>query len=348
MEFTVNTIAALAGGSVEGNGEAPITGFAKIEEAGPGALTFIANPKYAHFIYETKATAVLVGKDFATDGPVLPALIRVADPYATLAILLSKLQPSLQLPVGVEEPCKVAADVVVPETSYIGAFSYISPGVKIGERVKIFPGCYVGHGVEIGDDTTLRPGVKIYEGCIVGRRCIFHSGVVIGGDGFGFAPDENGYDKIPQIGNVVIEDDVEIGANTTIDRATFGSTRIGKGTKLDNLIMVAHNVQIGSNNVMAAQTGVAGSTKIGDWNRIGGQVGFAGHISVGSNNEFGAQTGIPRSVGDGKRMIGYPAVEASTFARNIVYINKLHSLYAEVNRLSKEVDELRSAAKIQK
>ncbi len=340
MELTVDTIAALAGGRVEGDGSALVSTFAKIEEAGPGSLTFIANPKYAHCIHTTRATAVLVGEDFEAEGEIGPTLIRVADPYTTLALLLSHFQPRPHTPSGAEQPCFVAEGVEVPEDCYIGAFSYISPEVKIGRGVRIYPGCYVGKGVSLGEDTVLRSGVRIYEGCSVGARCILHSGVVVGADGFGFAPGEQGYDKIPQIGNVVIEDDVEVGANTTIDRATFGSTRIGKGTKLDNLLMVAHNVEIGSHNVFAAQTGIAGSTKIGDWNRVGGQVGFAGHIHIGSFNEIGAQTGIPRNVGDHRRLIGYPAVEASVFARNTVYINKLQSLYSEVARLSREIEKM--------
>ncbi len=341
MEITVGLIASLAGGTVEGNKDALITGFAKIEEARPGSLTFIANPKYAHCIHTTKATAVLVSKDFDPEGECTPSLIRVDDPYATLAKLLNAMEQQPQTPVGIEQPAFVADGVEVPEDAYIGAFSYISKGVKLGAGVKIYPNCFVGEDAEIGEGSILRAGVKVYEGCKIGNRCRLHSGVVIGGDGFGFAPGPDGYAKIPQVGNVVIEDDVEIGANTTVDRATFGSTVVGKGTKLDNLIMVAHNVEIGKHNVFAAQTGIAGSTKIGDWNRVGGQVGFAGHICIGSQNEFGAQTGVPHSVGDNQRLIGYPAVDLHTFARNIVYMNRLHSLFSEVNKLTKEMSELK-------
>lgn len=341
MEISVEHIASLVGGTVEGNKEAKVTGFAKIEEAGPGALTFIANPKYAHFIHTTEATAVLVSNEFDPEGECKPSLIRVVDPYATLAHLLSAMQSTPQTPVGIEQPAFVDESVEVPEDAYVGAFSYISKGVKLGKGVRIYPNCYVGAGVEIGDGTVLRAGVKVYEGCCIGKRCTFHSGVVIGADGFGFAPGPDGYAKIPQVGNVVIEDDVEVGANTTIDRATFGSTRVGKGTKLDNLIQVAHNVEIGKHNVMAAQTGIAGSAKLGDWNRVGGQVGIAGHITIGNANEFGAQTGVPHSVGDHQRLIGYPAVDLRTFARNIVYMNRLHSLFTEVNALSKEINELK-------
>lgn len=341
MEISVELIASLAGGTVEGDKDALITGFAKIEEARPGSLTFIANPKYAHCIHTTQATAVLVSNDFDPEGECKPTLIRVADPYATLAKLLSAMEQKPQTPVGVEQPAFVAEGVTVPEDAYVGAFSYISKGARIGKGVKIYPNCFVGEGAEIDDYSIIRAGVKIYEGCKIGKRCILHSGVVIGADGFGFAPGPDGYAKIPQVGNVVLEDDVEIGANTTVDRATFGSTRVGRGTKLDNLIQVAHNVELGKNNVIAAQTGIAGSAKMGDWNRIGGQVGFAGHITIGNANEFGAQTGVPHSIGDNKRMIGYPAVDLHTFARNIVYMNRLHSLFTEVNRLTKELDTLK-------
>lgn len=338
METTVEVIAALIGGSVEGDPKVRITGMSKIEEAGPGSLTFIANPKYAHCIHTTKASAILVSEDFDAEGETSVTLIRVKDPYATLAKLLQAMDKKPELPTGVEQPAFVAEGVEIPEDCYIGAFSYISKGVKLGKGVKIYPNCYVGEGVEIGEGSIVRSGVKIYEGCVLGKRVILHSGAVIGADGFGFAPGPEGYSKIPQLGNVVLEDDVEIGANTTVDRATFGSTKVGKGTKLDNLIQIAHNVELGKNNVMAAQSGIAGSTKVGDWNRIGGQVGFAGHICVGNNNEFGAQSGIPHSVGDGKRLIGYPAVDIHAFARNIVYVNRLHSLYTEVNQLVKKIN----------
>lgn len=330
MKITPNVLAQFVGGSVEGDGEAEITGFAKIEEAKPGDVSFIANPKYSHFIYSTKATAVLVKDDFQADGPITVTLVRVRDPYASLADLLTAFAPKEHLPVGIEQPAFVAEGVDVPEGTYVGAFSYVAKGVKLGKNVKIYPQVYVGHDCVIGDDTILRPGVKIYEGCVIGKRCILHSGVVIGGDGFGFAPRKEGFEKIPQIGNVEIKDDVEIGANTTIDRATFGSTVIGKGTKLDNLIQIAHNVEVGENNVFAAQTGVAGSTKIGDWNMFGGQCGFAGHIKVGSFNEVGAQSGIPNSIGDHKRIIGYPAIDARQFAKNQVYIKKLGELFAKL------------------
>ncbi len=328
MEITPQFIASFINGKVEGDGNVKITGFAKIEEATPGTITFIANPKYSHFIYSTQASAVLVSNDFEIEGDVNPTLIRVEDPYVALADLLNAMQSRKSLPEGIESPSFISEGVAIPENCYIGAFCYIGKNVTIGKNVKIYPQSYIGDNVIIGDNCIIRAGVKIYEACEIGERCIIHSGAVIGADGFGFAPCPDGtYEKIPQIGNVVLEDDVEIGANTTVDRATFGSTRIGKGTKLDNLIQIAHNVEIGCGNVFAAQVGVAGSTKIGNHNMVGGQVGFAGHIKIGDFNEIGAQSGIPNSVGDKKRIIGYPAIDARQFAKNQVYIKKLEQLF---------------------
>lgn len=330
MEITPKGLAALTGGRVEGNEDAILKGFAKIEEAEEGDLSFIANPKYAHYASTTKATALLVGKDFHVDGEIKATLVRVEDPYATLADLLCYIESMKPKPEGIEQPCFISEGIEVPEKAYIGAFAYIGKNVKLGENVKIYPQSYIGDGVTIGDDTVIRAGVRIYEGCKIGNRCILHSGVVIGADGFGFAPKDGHYEKIPQTGIVVIEDDVEIGANTTIDRATFGCTKVGKGTKLDNLIMVAHNVTIGEDNVFASQTGIAGSTHIGNHNMVGGQCGFAGHITVGDNNQFGAQSGIPNNVGDGKRLMGYPAIDARQFAKNLVYIKQLDQLFSEI------------------
>lgn len=318
----------MIGGSVEGDENIEITGFAKIEDAKPGEISFIANPKYAHFLNTTKASVLLVGKSMPSPEPGGPTLVRVDDPYVAVAKLLEAFQAGKRAPVGVEQPCFVADGVELPEGVYIGAFAYVGRGVSLGKNVKIYPQAYLGDGVSVGDDSVIRAGVKVYEGCRIGERCIIHSGAVIGADGFGFAPLPDGsYEKIAQIGNVVIEDDVEIGANTTVDRATFGSTRVGHGTKLDNLIQVAHNVEIGSHNVFAAQTGIAGSTKVGSFNMVGGQCGFAGHIRIGDRNEFGAQSGIPNNVSDGNRLIGYPAMDARKFARLQVYLNRLPDLF---------------------
>lgn len=335
MEITPQGLAALTAGTVVGDEAAVITGFAKIEEAKKGDLTFIANPKYAHYIHTTKATAVLVGKDFDPQGECNATLIKVEDPYATLAELLRMVESMKPTPTGIENPVYVADGVEIPEGSYIGAFAYIGKGVRLGKNVKIYPQAYLGDGVVVGDDTVIRAGVKIYEGCHIGARCIIHSGAVIGADGFGFAPNNGHFEKLPQTGIVVIGDDVEIGANTTVDRATFGKTSIGRGTKLDNLIQVAHNVTIGEDNVFAAQTGIAGSAHIGNGNMIAGQCGFAGHITVGDYNEIGAQSGIPNNVGSHKRLIGYPAIDARQFAKNQVYIKNLGKLFSEFNTIKK-------------
>lgn len=328
MELTPQLIASFIGGKVEGDGNVKLTGFAKIEEAGPGSVTFIANPKYSHFIYETKASAVLVSDNFQLERPVEPTLIRVPDPYVALADLLNAMESSRPKLVGVEQPCYISEGVKIPDDAYVGAFAYIGKGAVIEKGVQIYPQSYVGDNVRIGEGSIIRPGVRIYSDCVIGKRCILHSGAVVGADGFGFAPRPDGtYEKIPQIGNVVIDDDVEIGANTTIDRATFGSTRVGKGTKLDNLIQIAHNVEIGQGNVFAAQTGVAGSAKIGNYNQVGGQTGIAGHINVGDMNQIGAQSGIPKSIGDKNRIIGYPAVDARQFAKTQVYLRRLGELF---------------------
>lgn len=332
MEISAKELATLVNGTIDGNENVRINSFAKIEDATEGCITFLANPKYTHFIYSTNASAVLVSNEFVAEKDIKSTLIRVADPYATLAELMRMVSANNELPCGIEQPSFIADGVNVPENVYIGAFAYVGKNVKIGKNVRIYPQTYIGNDVEIGDNTIIYAGVKVYAGCKIGNNCIVHSGVVIGADGFGFAPVNGGYEKIPQIGNVILEDDVEIGANTTIDRATMGSTRIGKGTKLDNLIQVAHNVVIGKNNVFAAQSGVAGSTQIGDCNMVGGQVGFAGHIKVGNYNEIGAQSGIPASVGDKNRLMGYPAVDFRTFAKNLVYIKKLETLFKNNNK----------------
>lgn len=337
MEFSADLIAHQVNGIVEGDGAVTVNTFSKIEEARSGAITFLANPKYTNYIYSTGASIVLVRKDFVAEHPIRPTLIRVDDPYETLSALLTLAsQAMFAMPEGVEQPSHVAEDVETPRHAYIGAFSYVGQGVRLGEGVKIFPQCYVGRNVSIGDGTIIYPGVKIYDGCRIGARCIIHSGAVIGADGFGFAPTPGGFHKIPQIGIVEIADDVEIGANTTVDRATMGATRIGKGSKLDNLIQVAHNVEIGESTAIAAQAGVAGSTKIGSRCMIGGQVGFAGHIKVGDDVQVGAQTGVPGDVGDGSRIMGYPAVPVRDFMRQSAYVKRLGELFARVGKLERK------------
>lgn len=341
MEFTANQIAALANGTVEGDGEVKLNTIAKIEEGHPGAISFLANPKYIPYIYTTGSSAVLVSKDFVPEQPVKATLIRVDNPYATVAHLLTMVQqmmtPQLK---GIESPSFISEGVEVSDDSYIGAFAYIGKGVKLGKGVKIYPQAYVGDGASIGDGTTLYAGAKIYHGCKVGRNCIIHAGAVIGADGFGFAPTENGYEKIPQIGNVEIADNVEIGANTTVDRAMMGSTRIEEGVKLDNLIQVAHNCRVGKHTVMASQAGVAGSTKVGEWCMIGGQVGLAGHIHVGDRAEIAAQSGIHKDVEVNARLFGSPAMDLKAYGRQAVSVKRLPDLIKRVAELEKQLKEI--------
>lgn len=328
MEITAKDLAAYCGGTVEGNEDAKVSNFAKIEEAGSGDLSFIANPKYAHYAATTGAGILLVSKNFQAPENLKPTLVRVDDPYSCLAHLMRMVADMKPKPSGVESPVHVGENSPLPDDIYLGAFSYIGRNVKIGKGALIYPQVFIGDNSGIGENTIIYAGVKIYGGCKIGAGCVIHSGTVIGSDGFGFAPVDGHFEKIPQLGGVIIEDNVEIGANTTIDRATFGNTVIGKGTKLDNLIQIAHNVTIGENNVFAAQVGVAGSTHIGDRNRVGGQCGFAGHLSIGSDNEFGAQSGFHANVGDKQRMIGYPAVDIMQFARNTVNMKRIADFLA--------------------
>ncbi len=340
MEITAAQLAALVKGEVIGESSVKINNFAKIEDAVEGCLTFLANPKYTHFIYTTSASAILVKKDFVPEREIAVTLIKVDDPYATLAELLNFVNSQRQRKTGIEQPAYVSENSTIGDEIYVGAFAYIGAGCQIGNKVSIYPQSYIGDNVTIGDNTIIYPGVKIYHNCVIGSNCIVHAGAVIGGDGFGFAPEKGEYAKIAQIGNVVIEDNVEVGANTTIDRATMGSTVIRKGVKLDNLIQIAHNVEIGEHTVMAAQVGVAGSTKVGRYNMVGGQVGFAGHIQVGDNNKFGAQSGIPNSVSSNNILMGYPAVPSRDFGRQAIYIKNLGALNKEIHDMKKKIQEL--------
>lgn len=320
---------------MEGNGAVEVDSFCKIDEGRPGSLSFLSNPKYTHYLYETEASVVLVKKNFKAEHSFKATLIRVDDPYATLSALLTIVDRVVNpQPVGVESPSYIAPDLTLPEGAYVGAFAYIGENVTLGKNVKIYPQAYIGRGCVIGDDTIIYAGARIYHSCHVGKRCIIHSGAVIGADGFGFAPNPDGtYSKIPQMGNVHIDDDVEIGANTTVDRAVMGSTRVQHGVKLDNLIQVAHNVEIGHDTVMAAQAGIAGSTRIGSNCMVGGQVGFAGHITVGDQVSIGAQSGIPADVASGSRVMGYPAVPLGEFGRQTVYMKRLGQLFSDVREL---------------
>lgn len=325
MEFTAQQIADFIGGKVEGNADATVNNFAKIEQGVPGAISFLANPQYEHYIYETKSSVVLVSDDFKPKSPVGATLVRVANPYEAVSKLL-QLYESMK-----------------PKNTGVSELAFVAESAKIGEGCTIYPFVYVGENAEIGDGTILYPHVTVYHDCKIGKRCILHAGCVIGADGFGFAPTPNGYEKIPQIGIVTIEDDVELGANTCVDRSTMGSTVIRKGVKIDNLVQVAHNVEVGSHTVMSAQVGIAGSAKIGEWCMLGGQVGVAGHIVLGDRVNAGAQTGIPggKLVKKGNcTVMGYPALEYTKFARSAAVYKNLPELAREVEELKKRVEEL--------
>lgn len=342
MEFTAQQIADYLHGSVDGNAEVKLSDLSKIEEGRPGTLTFLSNPKYTHYIYTTKASACLVNKDFVPETEVTTTLIRVDNAYECLAQLLTlanSIKPKKQ---GIHPQAVIAGTAVVAEGAYVGPYAVIGEGVKVGKNAKIYPHCFVDDNVTIGDDTTLFAGVTIYDGCVVGNRCTLHAGCVIGADGFGFAPDAEGhYHKIPQVGNVVIEDDVEIGANTTVDRATMGSTMVRRGVKLDNLVQIAHNVEVDHDTVIAAQSGVAGSTKVGARCMLGGQVGVSGHIHIADGSVFGAQTGIPNNIKEpGQVWQGYPAMPVNGFRKLSVIQKQLPDLIKKIYDLEKQLKQL--------
>lgn len=343
ISFTAEQIATVLNGTIEGDSSVVVNDFSKIEEGKPGTLTFLANPKYTHYIYTTEASIVLVNNDFKAEHPIKATLIRCFNAYAALAILLDMVEKSKPQKTGIEEMSYVSSNATLGENVYIGAFAYIADNTKIGNNSKIYPQVYIGEGVTIGDNTIIYPGVKIYPGCRIGNNCILHAGSVVGSDGFGFAPEADGtYKKIPQMGIVIIEDDVEVGANTTIDRAVMDATIIHKGVKLDNLIQIAHNVEIGENTVMAAQVGVSGSTKIGKQCMFGGQVGLGGHITVGDNANIGAQSGIISNVEPNAKIIGAPAIPVKDFFRSSVVFPKLPEIYRQIAQLQKEIDALKS------
>ena len=324
MEFTAKQIAEFVGGRIEGNENAVIHTFSKIEEGREGAISFLSNPKYTHYLYDTKSTIVLINEDVQLEKPVTPTLIRVKNAYECVAKLL-QLYESMK-----------------PKKTGVDALAFVSPSAKIGQDVYIGPFTYIGENVEIGDGTRIFPNVTIYDGTRIGQRVTIHAGAVIGADGFGFAPNTEGYEKIPQIGIVIIEDDVEIGANTCIDRSTMGQTIIHRGVKLDNLIQVAHNCEIGENTVMSAQVGMAGSTKIGAWCMVGGQAGFSGHIKVADKTFVGAQAGvIGNTKGDGEQLIGAPAVNPKMYFKARALDAKLPDMYKEIAALRREIEELK-------
>jgi UDP-3-O-[3-hydroxymyristoyl] glucosamine N-acyltransferase len=331
-------------GKLEGDPEVKVSNIAKIEEAGDGMLSFIANPKYEEFIYSTQASILIVNENLVTERPVKPTLIRVKDAYSSFALLLEKYRQLVGNKTGIQQPSYIPASVKMGANVFVGAFAYLGENVVLGNNVKIYPGVYLGDNVIVNDDAVIYPGVKVYDNCVLGCRVILHAGCVIGGDGFGFAPQPDGsYKKVPQIGNVVIHDDVEIGANTTIDRATMGSTVIRKGVKLDNLIQVAHNVDIGTNTVIAAQTGVSGSTKIGKNCVIGGQVGMVGHIHIADNTKINAQSGLSKSITDpNTSWNGSPAFDYKSSLKSQAIFRNLPDLEKRVKELEDMVKQLLS------
>lgn len=338
MQFTVKQIAKELKGTVEGDENALIWKPCRIEEAEEGGITFLANPKYTHYIYERKASAILIARDFVLERPVDAALIRVDNPYLCVARVLHMFNSADKPKRGRSLRSSVHCSAKVGKGCYVGEFAVIGRKAVIGKNVQIYPQVYVGDYCEVGDNTILYPGVKIYRECKVGSNCILHAGVVVGGDGFGFAPTgDGGYNKIDQIGNVVIEDNVEIGANTCIDRATMGSTIIHQGAKLDNLCQIAHNVSVGSNTVMASQSGCAGSGKIGAGCVIAGQVGIVGHITVGDHCTIAAQSGVTRNVPDNSVMLGSPAMPGEKQKKIYVLQRKLEEMYRDIADLKKKI-----------
>jgi UDP-3-O-[3-hydroxymyristoyl] glucosamine N-acyltransferase len=338
MKFTAEQIAGILEGEVIGNPNAEVHVLSKIEEGKEGSLTFLSNPKYNHHIYSTEATITIVNKTFVPESALKTTLIKVEDAYLAFSKLLEFYDQAKGNKSGIEQPSVIAENARYGKNLYLGSFSYIGSNVVLGDNVQIYPNCFIGDNVVIGDNVTIFAGTKIYEQTIIGNNCAIHSGSVIGADGFGFAPNPDGtFKKIPQIGNVIIEDDVDIGACTTIDRATMGSTIIRKGVKLDNQIQVGHNVEIGENTVIAAQTGVAGSTKIGKNGMIGGQVGIAGHLTIGNNVRIQAQSGVGRNVKDEEVLQGSPTFGYNDYSKSYVHFKNLPKIVAELEELKKQI-----------
>ena len=340
MKYTAAQIAAILEGDVVGDPNATVSKLSKIEEGTSGSLTFLSNPKYNNYIYTTQATITIVNASFTPEGPLTTTLIQVEDAYLAFTKLLQFYDQARKgSKLGIEQPAVISDHSTYGEGFYLGSFSYIGTNVQMGANVKIYPNCYVGDNVTLGDDVTLFAGSKVYHDCIIGSGCVIHSNAVVGADGFGFAPEKDGsYSKIPQIGNVILEDLVEVGASTTIDRATMGSTIIRKGVKLDNQIQIAHNVEIGEDTVIAAQTGIAGSTKIGKNCVIGGQVGFAGHITVGNNVRIQAQSGVGRNVKDGEILQGSPAFTYNDYSKSYVHFKNLPKIVHEIEAIKTNIN----------
>lgn len=342
MEFTASQIAAFLGGTVEGNANASVSTFANIDAAHEGALSFLYAKEFEHCLYTTGASIVLVPQDFKPSAEVRATLVRVADPREAVARLLNLYEQSKPKRRGVSERAFVSPTARLGKDVYVGPLAYVGDGVEIGDGTQIYPNATIEERTVVGSDCIIYPGVSIYHDCRIGSRVILHSGCVVGADGFGFAPTESGYEKIPQIGNVEIGDDVEIGANTCVDRSMMGTTKVGRGVKLDNLVQIAHNDEVGDHTVMSAQVGVAGSTKIGEWCMFGGQVGIAGHSTIAARTHSGAQAGIAGSVVKGGRtLLGSPAIDARRFAKSAAVFRNLGDMYAQLNALQREVDKLK-------
>ena len=338
MKFTAAQIAGILEGEVVGNPDAEVFKLSKIEEGTEGSLTFLANPKYTNYIYSTKATVTIVNSTFEPEQEITTTLIKVEDAYKSFSKLLEYYNQVKLMKSGIEQPSVISDGVTYGSDLYLGSFCYVGKNVTIGNNVKIYPNSFIGDNVTIGDDCVFFAGVRIYSETVIGNRCTIHSGTIIGSDGFGFAPQEDGtYAKVPQIGNVIIEDDVEIGACTTVDRATLGSTIIRKGVKLDNHIQVAHNVEIGENTVIAAQTGIAGTTKIGKNCLIGGQVGFAGHLVIGDGVKIQAQSGIGKNLEAGEVVQGSPAFNYGDFAKSFVHFRNLPKIVSDLEELKNTI-----------
>jgi len=342
MEFTAKQIAQFIQGKIVGDENASVHTFAKIEDGVPGAISFLANPKYIHYVYETQSSVVLIDESIKIDNPVNATLIYVNNARDCVARLLQLYENSKPRKTGVDSLAFISPKAKIGENVYIGPFAYIGDGVEIGDNCQIYPHVTICDNVHVGEECLFYPNVTVYHDCKIGNRVVLHAGTVIGADGFGFAPSANGYDKIPQIGIVTIEDDVEIGANTCVDRSTMGSTYIRKGVKLDNLVQIAHNTDIGENTVMSAQVGVAGSTKVGQWCMFGGQVGIAGHITIGNKVMLGAQSGVPSSLKDDQTLIGTPPIPQFPYFKSQAIFQKLPEMYKQLHKLQQEIEELKN------
>ena len=345
MEFTAEQIANVIGGRVEGNKDAKVHTFAKIEEGTEGAISFLSNPKYTHYLYNTRSSIVIVNEDLELEKDVDATLIRVKNAYESIAKLLQIYEASKPKKTGIAPQAYIAPSAKLGNNCYVGPFAYVGEGAEIGDGCQIYPHAVIGDNVKVGTNCIFYPNTTIYQGCKIGNNVTIHAGSVIGADGFGFAPGADGYDKIPQIGIVVIEDNVEIGANTCVDRSTMGATVIHKGVKLDNLVQVAHNVEIGENTVMSAQVGIAGSTKVGSWCMFGGQVGLAGHITIGDKTFLGAQSGVPGSLKGGEELIGTPPMNPRAYFKSQAIFRRLPDMYKDLNDAKKKIEELNEKIK---